>query len=93
MVYWKTVGNHLLGTQETYQPNEKSSFKARKTRVVTRHFLNLAEEKGSQILFIVHVNLRPGSGICRICVSKIRKFMLHEGFNQINHGKIQSSKK
>lgn len=38
----KQVGDHFLGTMETYQLHKKSSFKTRKTHVVPGYFLNLA---------------------------------------------------
>lgn len=84
---YRSIGNHLLDTQETYQFNKNSIFNARKMHVFLGYFLNMAGGWHSQFLFTVHMGLMPGPGIWRGHTSKTRK-LLHEWFNQINHGKV-----
>lgn len=45
----KQVGNHFLGTQETYQPNKKSIFKARRTRVWWLDIFWIWQKNGAHI--------------------------------------------
>ena len=72
----KQVGNHLLGTMETYQLHKKSSFKARKTHVGYWIFSESGRRiRFTQVLFMVHMSLMmPGSGV-RSHASQIRKLL------------------
>lgn len=85
----RVVGNHLLGTWETSQPNAKP-ISMPERRICFLDISWIWQEDGDHTVCFhsVPMSLMPGSGTQRSQASKIRTPLLHEWrIWLINHGK------